>query len=56
MSNSHDLSSRPSGLRRQCDFAAGAGAATIVFCLLLLLLTETARRGVSSTVFRYVGF
>ena len=45
MSNSHDLSSRPSALRRLCDFAASAGAATIVVCLLLLLLTETARRG-----------
>jgi hypothetical protein len=51
-----DLSFRRTTFRRLCDFAAGAGTATLVICLLAFLLMETARRGVSSTVFRYVGF
>jgi hypothetical protein len=38
------------------DFAAGAGTAALITCVLAFLLMETARRGVSSTVFRYVGF
>jgi hypothetical protein len=56
MPNRIDLSLRRTALRRLRDFAAGAGAATLVTGLLVLLLMETARRGVSSTVFRYVGF
>jgi hypothetical protein len=51
-----DLNFRRTTLRRLRDFAAGAGTATLVTCLLAFLLMETARRGVSSTVFRYVGF
>ena len=51
-----DLNSRRTAFQRLWDFAAGAGTATLVTCLLAFLLMETARRGVSSTVFRYVGF
>jgi hypothetical protein len=49
--NFHRLS-----FRKLWDFAAGAGTATLISCLLVFLLIETARRGISSTVFRYVGF
>jgi hypothetical protein len=56
MPDSPDVSVRPPALRRLRDAAAGAGTATLVVGLLLLLLAETARRGVSSAVFRYVGF
>jgi hypothetical protein len=51
-----DLSFRRTVRRRLWDFAAGAGTATLITCVLAFLLMETARRGVSSTVFRYVGF
>jgi hypothetical protein len=51
-----DLSFRHIAFRRLWDFAAGAGTATLITCLLAFLLMETARRGISSTVFRYVGF
>jgi hypothetical protein len=51
-----DLNFRGLGFRRLCDFAAGAGTATLISCLLVFLLIEAARRGISSTVFRYVGF
>jgi hypothetical protein len=51
-----DLTFRRTTSRRLWDFAAGAGTATLVTCLLAFLLMETARRGISSTVFRYVGF
>jgi hypothetical protein len=51
-----DLNFRRTAFRRLWDFAAGAGTATLISCLLVLLLIETARRGISSTVFRYVGF
>jgi hypothetical protein len=51
-----DLNFRRTTLRRLWDFAAGAGTATLVTFVLAFLLMETARRGVSSTVFRYVGF
>jgi hypothetical protein len=50
-----DLSFRRTVFRLR-DFAAGAGAATLITCVLAFLLMETARRGVSSAVFRYVGF
>ncbi|MGA7810077.1 hypothetical protein [Bradyrhizobium sp.] len=56
MPDSNNPSFHPASLRRLRDFATGAGAATLVVGLLLLLLAETARRGVSSAVFRYVGF
>jgi hypothetical protein len=51
-----NLNFRRTALRQLWDFAAGAGTATLVTCVLAFLLMETARRGVSSTVFRYVGF
>jgi hypothetical protein len=51
-----DLNFRRTSLRRLCDFAAGAGTATLITCVLAFLLMETARWGVASTVFRYVGF
>jgi hypothetical protein len=51
-----DLTFRQNAFRRLWDFAAGAGTATLITCVLVFLLMETARRGVSSTVFRYVGF
>ena len=51
-----DLNFRRTAFRRLRDFAAGAGTATLITCVLAFLLMETARRGVSSTVFRYVGF
>jgi hypothetical protein len=56
MPDSNDSSIRPTALRRLCDVAAGTGAATLIVGLLVVLLMEIARRGVSSTVFRYVGF
>jgi hypothetical protein len=51
-----DLNFRRTTLRKLWDFAAGAGTATLITCVLAFLLMETARRGVSATVFRYVGF
>jgi hypothetical protein len=51
-----DPSFRRTAFRWLRDFAAGAGTATLIMCLLAFLLMETARRGVASTVFRYVGF
>jgi hypothetical protein len=51
-----DLSGRRTALRWLWDFAQGAGAASLVICVLLILAEESARRGISSTVFRYVGF
>jgi hypothetical protein len=51
-----DSSWRQAALRMLWDFAAGAGTATSLVFLLLLLIRETARRGVSSAIFRYVGF
>jgi hypothetical protein len=51
-----DLSLRQTALRSLRDFLVGAGTATLVTSLLLFLLVESARRGVSSAVFRYVGF
>jgi hypothetical protein len=51
-----DLGFRRTALRWLRDFATGAGAATLITCLLLFLLAESARKGILSTVFRYVGF
>jgi len=51
-----DLNLRRTLLPRLWDFMAGAGTATLLVCLLLLLFKEAVRRGLSSTVFRYVGF
>jgi hypothetical protein len=51
-----DLSSRHTALRSLRDFLTGAGTATLITGLLLFLVVESARRGVSSAVFRYVGF
>jgi hypothetical protein len=51
-----DFNFRRMTLPKLLDFAAGAGTAALVLGLLSLLFWETARRGVSSTVFRYVGF
>jgi len=51
-----DPSLRRTAFQRLGDFAAGAGTAILITCMLAFLLMETARRGVSSTVFRYVGF
>jgi hypothetical protein len=51
-----DLNFRRTAFRRLWDFATGAGTATLIICVLAFLLMETARRGVSATVFRYVGF
>jgi hypothetical protein len=51
-----DLSSRHAVFRMLWDFTVGAGTATSLVLLLLLLLREGARRGVSSAIFRYVGF
>jgi hypothetical protein len=51
-----DLSFRRPALRSLRDFLTGAAAAILASSLLLLLLVESARRGVSSAVFRYVGF
>ena len=56
MPNKIDLSLRRNAFRRLWDFAAGAVTATLITCVLAFLLMETTRRGVSSTVFRYVGF
>jgi hypothetical protein len=56
MPNRIDLNSRRGAFRRLLDFTAGAGIATLITCVLVLLLMETARREISSTVFRYVGF
>jgi hypothetical protein len=56
MPNRIDRDSRQTAFRRLLDFTAGAGTATLITCVLLLLLMETARREISSTVFRYVGF
>jgi hypothetical protein len=56
MRNRIDLNFHRFGLRKLWDFTVGAGTATLISCLLVLLLIETARRGISSTVFRYVGF
>jgi hypothetical protein len=54
MSSGTDLVRRR--LDRLYDFAAGAGiGAALVACLVVLLLTS-ARHGVASSVFRYVGF
>lgn len=51
-----DLSRRRTAVRGLWDFALGAGAASLVICALLILDEESARRGIASTVFRYVGF
>jgi hypothetical protein len=51
-----NLTFRRTAFRRLRDFAAGAGTAALITFVLAFLLMETARRGVSSTVFRYVGF
>jgi hypothetical protein len=51
-----DVGFRRNAFRRLWDFAAGAGTATLITCVLAFLLLETARRGLASTVFRYVGF
>jgi len=56
MPSKTDLNSRRTAFQRLWDFAAGAGTAALVTCVLAFLLMETARRGVSSAVFRYVGF
>jgi hypothetical protein len=56
MRNRIDLRFPRTTFRRLFDFAAGAGIATLMTCVLVLLLLETARREISSTVFRYVGF
>jgi hypothetical protein len=56
MPNRIDLSFRQTALRSLQDFLTGAAAAFLVSSLLLFLLVESARRGVSSAVFRYVGF
>jgi hypothetical protein len=56
MPNRIDLDFRRLGFRKLWDFATGAGMATLISCLLVFLLIETARRGISSTIFRYVGF
>jgi hypothetical protein len=56
MPSKFDLNFRRTAFRKLWDFAAGAGTATLITCVLAFLLMETARRGVSSTVFRYVGF
>jgi hypothetical protein len=56
MPNRINLNFRRGAYRRLLDFTAGAGTATLITCVLLLLLMETARREISSTVFRYVGF
>jgi hypothetical protein len=56
MRNRIDLSFRRGAFRRLLDFAAGAGIATLMTCVLVLLLMEMAQREISSTVFRYVGF
>jgi hypothetical protein len=56
MPNRIDRNSRRSAFRRLLDFTAGAGMATLITCVLVLLLVETARREISSAVFRYVGF
>ena len=56
MPNKIDPNFRPTAFQRLRDFAAGAVTATLITCVLAFLLMETARRGVSSTVFRYVGF
>jgi len=56
MPDSNNPRVHPVLLRRLRDVVTGAGAATLVVGLLLFLLAETARRGVSSAVFRYVGF
>jgi hypothetical protein len=51
-----DLNLSRTALRRLRDFATGAGTAALITCVLAFLLMETARRDISSTVFRYVGF
>ena len=51
-----DVSFRRTALRSLQDFLTGAAAAILASSLLLFLLVESARRGVSSAVFRYVGF
>ncbi len=51
-----DLNLRRTVLPRLWDFMAGAGTATLLVCLLLLLFREAVRRGISTAVFRYVGF
>jgi hypothetical protein len=56
MPNKPDLTFRRNALQWLWDFAKGAGTATLISCVLAFLLMETARRGISSTVFRYVGF
>jgi hypothetical protein len=56
MPNRIDLNFRRTTFRKLLDFTAGAGTATLITCVLVLLLMETARREISSTVFRYVGF
>jgi hypothetical protein len=56
MPNIIDPNLRRTSLRRLLDFTAGAGTATLIICVLVVLLMESARREISSTVFRYVGF
>jgi hypothetical protein len=56
MPNRIDLNFRRTALRSLRAFLTGAGSAILVSGLLLFLLVESARRGVSSAVFRYVGF
>jgi hypothetical protein len=56
MPNRINLNFRRTAFQRLLDFTAGAGTATVITCVLVLLLMETARREISSTVFRYVGF
>jgi hypothetical protein len=56
MPGKFDPNFRRTAYRTLWDFAAGAGTAALITCVLAFLLMETARRGVSSTVFRYVGF
>jgi hypothetical protein len=42
--------------RSLSDFLLGAGIATLVVCCVAFLLMESALHGISSSVFRYVGF
>jgi hypothetical protein len=51
-----DQNARRTAFRKLTEFAAGAGTANLITCVLAFLLLETARRGLASTVFRYVGF
>lgn len=42
--------------RHLLDFALGAATAAFAICCIVFLLLESARHGVSSSIFRYVGF